>query len=149
MIESGAARSDEYPRVRDILARAFSTPDEADLWDYLVDHDPDLTPECVRVARLEGRIIACTVVLPRSIRSRIGLVHGAIVTTLSSVVVAGCPTVSLCRADSCLVCATPLRVAVPTVANSPRITISTDFTVHPGGGGTVAGRYWPVLPATV
>jgi putative acetyltransferase len=83
MIESGAARSDEYPRVRDILARAFSTPDEADLWDYLVDHDPDLTPECVRVARLEGRIIACTVVLPRSIRSRIGLVRGAIVTLVA------------------------------------------------------------------
>jgi predicted N-acetyltransferase YhbS len=83
MIECGAARVDEYPRIRDILTRALSTADEADLWDYLVEHDPDLTPECVRVARLDGRIVACTVVLPRAIRSRVGLVHGAIVTLVA------------------------------------------------------------------
>lgn len=83
MIASGAARADEYPRIRDILARAFSTPDEADLWDYLVDYDRTMTPDCIRVARLDGRIIACTVVLPRSVRCRIGLVRGAIVTLVA------------------------------------------------------------------
>jgi predicted N-acetyltransferase YhbS len=83
MIEAGAASVDEYPRIREILARAFATADEADLWDYLVAHDPDLTSECMRVARLEGRIIACTVVLPRLIWTRMGLVRGAIVTLVA------------------------------------------------------------------
>lgn len=83
MIEADAARADEFARVREIVAQAFSSPDEADLWDYLVARDPGLTPECVRVARLTGRIVACTVVLPRSIRSRIGLVQGAVVTLVA------------------------------------------------------------------
>lgn len=75
----GAAH-EEYPLVREILARAFKTEDEAFLWDFLVQHDPSLRPEMVRVAVLDGRPVACTVLLPRQVRTRQGWAPGAIVT---------------------------------------------------------------------
>ena len=83
MIETGPARRDEFSRIREIVERAFASSDEPDLWDYLVEHDATMTPNCIRVARLGGRIVACTVVLPRSLRSRRRLVPGAIVTLVA------------------------------------------------------------------
>lgn len=77
------ATTDEYPDVRTILESAFHSDDEARLWDYLVEHDPSLRPEGVRLAVVDGRPVACTVVLPRDIRGRVGWVAGAIVTLVA------------------------------------------------------------------
>lgn len=82
-IDVRAAQPDEYPSVRDILLRAFATDDEARLWDQLVAHDTRLRPQDVRLAVLDGRPVACTVVLPRQIRVRRGWVPGAIVTLVA------------------------------------------------------------------
>ena len=78
-IELRAARRDEYPAVRRIIARAFA-PDETYLWDYLVQNDPNLIPDGVRVAVAGGCPVACAVVLPRPIRARRGWTPGAIIT---------------------------------------------------------------------
>jgi len=81
--EVRAATPEDFPALRDILARAFKTDDEANLWDYLLANDPSLTPECVRVAVRDGAPVACTVVLPRELRGREGWVPGAIVTLVA------------------------------------------------------------------
>lgn len=74
---------DEYPVLRDIFAQAFETKDEAFLWDYLVAHDPNLRTAGVRVAVVDWRPVACTVVLSRRVRSRQGWVPGAVVTLVA------------------------------------------------------------------
>ncbi len=78
-----AAERYEYPIIREILAKAFRTEDEARLWDYLVANDPALTPEGVRVAALDGRPVACTVVVPRQVRTSRGWTPGAIITLVA------------------------------------------------------------------
>lgn len=82
-IEVRGAGIEEYPIIRDIIARAFTSEDEANLWDYLVAHDPGLRPEGVRVAAVDGRPVACAVVLPRQARGRHGFVPAAIVTIVA------------------------------------------------------------------
>jgi predicted N-acetyltransferase YhbS len=79
------AHPDDYPAVRDILADAFPTDDEARLWDTLVAHDAALRPECVSLAVLDGRPVACAVALPRAVRGRTGWTPGAIVTLVACV----------------------------------------------------------------
>ncbi|GAC1509875.1 MAG: hypothetical protein NVS2B16_09150 [Chloroflexota bacterium] len=78
----GATAADALD-IRAILARAFPTEDEADLWDYLVTHDRGFDFDGVRLACVNGRPVACTVVLPRQIRGRIGWVSGAVITLVA------------------------------------------------------------------
>lgn len=78
-----SARIDEFPLVRKILARAFQSEDEAFLWDYLVAHHPGLTPKGVRVVVVEGRPVACAVVLCERVRGLHGWVDGAVVTLVA------------------------------------------------------------------
>lgn len=78
-IELRTARRDEYPALRRIIARAFA-PDETYLWDYLVQNDPSLIPDGVRVAAADGHPVACAVVLPRTVRGRRGWAPGALIT---------------------------------------------------------------------
>ncbi len=85
-IQTRGARLEDYPTVRDIIAQAFDSNDEADLWDYLVAHDPALRPEGVRLATAVvagDRPVACTVVLPRRIRARREWVDGAVITLVA------------------------------------------------------------------
>ncbi|MGE5577029.1 MAG: GNAT family N-acetyltransferase [Syntrophothermus sp.] len=82
-IEVRAAQMGEYPVLREIFARAFETEDEARLWDYLVAHEPSLRPEGVRVAVVDGRPVACTVVLPRRVRIRQDWAPGAVITLVA------------------------------------------------------------------
>jgi predicted N-acetyltransferase YhbS len=78
-----AAHHAEFPLLRAIIARAFKG-DEADLWDCLAEHDPAFRPEGVRVAEgPDGRPVACTVVLPRLIRTRRGYTDGAVITLVA------------------------------------------------------------------
>lgn len=79
-IPTRGARPSEFDSVREILARAFESPDESRLWDHLVRNDSSLEPEMVRVAVLDGRPVACTVVLPRQVIVRNRPVQGAAVT---------------------------------------------------------------------
>jgi len=82
-MELRAAVRNEYAAIREIIARAFKA-DEADLWDYLVAHDPALQPEGVRVALADGRPVAVTVVLPRQIRTAVDTwVSGAVITLVA------------------------------------------------------------------
>lgn len=67
---------EDHPAIRDIIARAFDTEDEANLWDYLEAHDPAFRPEGIRLATVNGRPVACTVVLKRQIWTRRGWVAG-------------------------------------------------------------------------
>lgn len=78
-----SAFAHEFPLIRAIISHAFESSDEARLWDYLVAHDPGLTPDGVRVAVADGRPVACTVLLPRQVRTRRGLAPGAIVTLVA------------------------------------------------------------------
>lgn len=78
-----AAHPDDFSILRAMIARAFKTEDEANLWDYLLANDPGLTPECIRVATRDDQPVACTVVLPRQIRGREGWVSGAIITLVT------------------------------------------------------------------
>lgn len=78
-----AATVEDYPRIRELMALAFPTEDEALLWDHLVANDAALKPEGVRLALAGGRPVACTVVLPRMVRARRGFVPGAIVTLVA------------------------------------------------------------------
>lgn len=77
------ARPTDFPAIREVLRLAFDTEDEARLWDYLVAHDPGLQPEGVRVAVLDDRPVACTVVLQCQLRSRHGWISGAVVTLVA------------------------------------------------------------------
>lgn len=77
----GATRS-EYPAIADVILRAFKE-DEHNLWQYLVDNDPSLEPEGVRVSVVDGKIVACTVVLPRTIMTRAGWKPSALVTLVA------------------------------------------------------------------
>jgi len=79
-IPTRGARLSEYDLVREILAKAFESPDESRLWDHLVRNDSSLEPEMVRVALLDDRPVACTVVLPRRVIVRNRPVQGAVVT---------------------------------------------------------------------
>ena len=81
--ETRGARRNEYPLIREILARAFKTEDEAELWDCLVTHDASLRPDGVRLTVVDGRPVACSVVLPRQIQTRWGWAAGAIVTLVA------------------------------------------------------------------
>lgn len=82
------ARPADYPAVRGVIARAFGTADqanadEANLWDYLVAYHPSLRPEGVRVAEVDGQVVACTVVLPQRIRIRRDWTPGAVITLVA------------------------------------------------------------------
>lgn len=79
-IPTRGARLSEFDSVREILARAFESPDESRLWDHLVRNDSSLQPELVRVAVLDDRPVACTVILPRQVMVRNDPVQGAVVT---------------------------------------------------------------------
>lgn len=74
---------EDHPAIRDIIARAFDTEDEANLWDYLEAHDPAFRPEGIRLATVNGRPVACTVVLKRQIWTRRGWVAGAVITLVA------------------------------------------------------------------
>lgn len=73
----------EYPLVRAMIARAFESCDEANLWEYLVQHHPGMRPEAVRVAVVDRCPVACAVVLLRRIRTRGGWTPGAVVTLVA------------------------------------------------------------------
>lgn len=79
-----AADPAEFPLLRDLFCEAFGKgeEDEAPLWDYLLT-DPAFRPEYVRVAEHQGEPVACTVLVPRQIRTRLGWVPGAIVTLVA------------------------------------------------------------------
>lgn len=79
-IPTRGARLSEFDSVREILAKAFRSPDESLLWDHLVRNDSSLEPEMVRVAMLDGSPVACTVILPRQVIVRDRPVQGAVVT---------------------------------------------------------------------
>lgn len=78
----GATQAD-YPQIREILTRAFRTDDECRLFDHLVAHDPAVRPDLIRVAIADGRPVACTMLVPRQIRTPRGWVPGAIVTLVA------------------------------------------------------------------
>ncbi len=77
----GATRS-EYRAIEDVIRRAFNE-DELDLWQYLVDNDPSLKPEGIRVRLADGKVVACTVVLPRTIMTRAGWLPAALITLVA------------------------------------------------------------------
>jgi len=78
-IETRGVSPSEYPAVGRVILSAFKE-DEFDLWEYLVAHDPAVEPDGVRVATAGGKIVACTVVVPRQIRTRAGWAPGAAIT---------------------------------------------------------------------
>ncbi|MGE5674741.1 MAG: hypothetical protein ACM3XM_12870, partial [Mycobacterium leprae] len=75
MIVRSSCPSD-YPILRSVMERAFKTPDEAALWDYILASDPALRPEQIRVATEGERPVACTMVLPRLLHTRRGWLPG-------------------------------------------------------------------------
>lgn len=77
------ARADKLGRVRAIMANAFKTEDEAQLFDHLLAHDPGCIPDNIRVAVHGDEPVACTVVLPRRFYTRLGLTPGAIITLVA------------------------------------------------------------------
>jgi predicted N-acetyltransferase YhbS len=77
-----AADPSEYPLLHNLFARAFKA-DEPQLFDYLVAHDPACRPENIRVADLDGRPVAVTILLPRRLRSRQGWVDAGIITLVA------------------------------------------------------------------
>lgn len=77
-----AAQQGEYALLRSLMTRAFGA-DETNLWDYLTQHDSSVTPAHIRVADAGGEPVACTVVVPRQIRTRAGLAPGAIITLVA------------------------------------------------------------------
>lgn len=62
------------------MERGFGHYDERHLFEYLAANDPTCTPEACRIAVVDGAFVACTVVLPRRVRTRWGWVAGVIVT---------------------------------------------------------------------
>lgn len=83
-VEFRGARPEELPAVREIIALAWDNPDdEPALWDYLVASDPAFTAENVRVAVVEGRVVAATTLLPRRVRGPWGWVEGAELTLVA------------------------------------------------------------------
>jgi len=73
----------DYPTIRTLLEAAFKD-DESALWEHLVAHDRALTAESVRLALTpEGRVAACTVVLPRTVQGPQGPVAGAVITLVA------------------------------------------------------------------
>jgi predicted N-acetyltransferase YhbS len=77
--QARGAEASEYELIGDLILRSFKA-DERNLWDYLVANDPVLRPEGVRVSAVDGKIVACTVVVPREIRTRAGWTAGAVIT---------------------------------------------------------------------
>ncbi|HWI61593.1 MAG TPA: GNAT family N-acetyltransferase [Symbiobacteriaceae bacterium] len=77
-----AANPTEYPLLHDLFARAFKA-DEAELFDHLIAHDPVCVPEHIRVADVDGRPVAVTILLPRRMRSRFGWVDAAVITLVA------------------------------------------------------------------
>ena len=80
-IEVRGATPQDYPAIRETLNDAFgNTYDESGIWDSLVENDPAFSPDCARVALVDGTPVAITVVVPRSVRTRQGWVSGAEIT---------------------------------------------------------------------
>jgi len=77
----GATRQD-YPAIAGVMDRAFGE-DELDLWQYIVANDPTIDPAGVRVAAVDGQVVACTVVVPRSLMTRAGWRPGAVITLVA------------------------------------------------------------------
>jgi predicted N-acetyltransferase YhbS len=77
----GATRQD-YPAVAAVLGNAFGQ-DELDLWHYIVANDPTIDPDGVRIALVDGQLVACTVVVPRPVMTRAGWQPGAIITLVA------------------------------------------------------------------
>lgn len=76
--EVRGARPQEYPELISLLNDAFgNTDDESGVLEVLIRDDPVFTPDCVRVAAVDGRPVAMTVILPRRVRVRSGFVDGA------------------------------------------------------------------------
>ena len=76
------AHQHEYESIGALLGRVFG-PDEADLWWYLIRHDPTFAPDQTVVAECDGEVRACTVVAPREVRTRAGVVPGAVITLVA------------------------------------------------------------------
>jgi predicted N-acetyltransferase YhbS len=73
----------EYPELMRLFKMAFKE-DEAELFDFLVRNDPALTPDAIRVATVDDKPVACSVVLPRQIRTPFGTwVPGAVITLVA------------------------------------------------------------------
>jgi len=76
----GAAPGD-YAAIRETIDDAFkNTYDESQVWDILIRHDAMFTPECARIAAVDGTAVATAVVLPRLVRTRDHWVKGAEIT---------------------------------------------------------------------
>lgn len=76
------ATPQDYPAVARIIGRAF-VEDEIDLWYYIEKHDSTIAPAGVRVATVDGQVIACTVVVPRLLTTRAGPRPGALITLVA------------------------------------------------------------------
>lgn len=78
------ALPEELSAVREIIVSAWEDPeDEPALWDYIASSHPGFRPEAVRVATVEGKPVACTVVLPCRFRTPRGLLPGAEITLVA------------------------------------------------------------------
>ncbi|HHW17720.1 MAG TPA: GNAT family N-acetyltransferase [Firmicutes bacterium] len=83
MISTRAAKLEEYQTLFHLFKAAFKQ-DEAELFDYLIRNDPTLTPENIRVATHNDRPVACSIALPRHIRTARGnWVPGVIITLVA------------------------------------------------------------------
>lgn len=84
-IETRAAQPSDFPILRHIFCQAWQrgAQDEAPMWDHISTADPSFRPEYVRVALHQGEPVACTVLVPRQVRGRLGYVPGAIVTLVA------------------------------------------------------------------
>jgi len=83
IVGARGARIGEYPALFELFQAAFEE-DEAQLFDFLVANDPTLTPDTIRVVTLNDRPVACSIALPRKIRTAFGTwVPGAIITLVA------------------------------------------------------------------
>jgi putative acetyltransferase len=84
-IQARGAEHRDFPAIREIISQAFrhGPADEAPLWDYLVESDPSVQPECARVALQGARITAISLVVPRQIQTPRGPVPGAAITVVA------------------------------------------------------------------
>ena len=77
------AHKREYPELMRLFKTAFKE-DEAELFDFLVRNDSALTSDSIRVATVDDRAVACSVVLARQIRTPLGTwIPGAIITLVA------------------------------------------------------------------
>lgn len=83
-VEYRGARAAELPAVREVIAATWDDPeDEPALWDFLLESDASLTPENVRVAVVDGKVVAATTLLRRRVRGPWGWVEGAEMTLVA------------------------------------------------------------------